>query len=77
MNINDRTKKLEAIDPFEKLQQCTDGFIVVGYIKDSHERFAQFYASDNACNDALAFFHPHVHNWMNLMKPNQEKEEEQ
>ena len=50
---------------------------MVGYIKDSHERFAQFYASDNACNDALAFFHPHVQKWMNLMKPNQEKEEEQ
>ena len=76
MNINDRAKKQETQNPFEALRQCTDGFIVVGYTKDSHDKFAQFYASDNACNDA-GFFHGHVHNWMNLMKPNQEKEEEQ
>ena len=76
MNINDRAKKQKTQDPFETLRQCTDGFIVVGYIKGSHDKFAQFYAIDNACNDALAFFHAHVHNWMNLMKPNQEKEEE-
>ena len=76
MNINDRAKKPQTQDPLQALRECTDGFIVVGYTKDSHDKFAQFYASDNACNDALAFFHPHVQNWMNLMKPNQEKEEE-
>ena len=76
MNINDRAKKPQTQDPLEALRECTDGFIVVGYTKDSHDKFAQFYASDNACNDALAFFHAHVHNWMNLMKANPDKEEE-
>ena len=74
MNINDRKKEVEVVDPYAWLKKATDGFIVVGYTKDSHDKFAQFYASDKACNDALAFFHGHVHNWMNLMKANPEEE---
>ena len=74
MNINDRAKKQEKFDPFEKLQQCTDGFVVVGYIKDTHEKFAHFYAKDNACKDALTFFGHPVETWMDFTSDGEEEE---
>ena len=74
MNINDRTKKQEKFNPFEKLQECTDGFVVIGYLKGSHEKFAHFFSSDKACNDALCFFHGPVQAWMD-MSPKDEEED--
>ena len=74
MNINDRAKKQEKFDPFEKLQQCTDGFLVVGYIKDTHEKFAHFYARDKACKDALTFFRHPVETWMDFTSDGEEEE---
>ena len=75
MNINDRAKNQENNNnPLEELQQCTDGFVVVGYLKDTHEKFAHFFSKDNACNDALTFFHGSVETWMG-MSPKDEEEE--
>ena len=64
------SKRLEegTINPFRGLNQVADGYIVVGYLKDTHEQFAQFYSTDQACNDALAFFHGPVNEWMQLLK---------
>ena len=64
------SKRLEEGEnnPFSRLNQITDGYIVVGYLKDTHEQFAQFYSTDQACNDALAFFHGPVNEWMQLLK---------
>jgi hypothetical protein len=56
MNLNNRTKEEQEVDPYAWLKECTDGFIVVGYTKESHDKFAKFYATDRACNDALGFF---------------------
>jgi len=53
-----------------------DGYIVVGYLKGTHDKFAQFYATDRACNDALAFFHAPVNEWMQFMESDQCKSEE-
>jgi hypothetical protein len=66
MNINDRSKSKEKVDPLQNLMQCADGFVVVGYLKGTHEKFAHFYASDNACNDALTYFNLPVHTWMDF-----------
>ena len=68
MNLNGRNVEEQTVDPYAMLKDGTDGFIVVGYTKDTHDKFAQFYASDRACNDALAFFHGPVNEWMNMMK---------
>ena len=43
-----------------------DGFVIVGYTKGTHEKFAHFYASNNACRDALIFFNPLVQSWMSI-----------
>ncbi len=66
MNINDRSKSKEKIDPLHDLIQCADGFMVVGYLKGTHDKFAHFYSSNNACHDALAFFNLPVQAWMNF-----------
>jgi len=68
MNLNDRKVEEQTVDPYAMLKDGTDGFIVVGYTKDTHDKFAQFYATDRACNDALAFFHGAGHEWMNMLK---------
>ena len=64
------TKRLDEgkINHFIGLNQIADGYIVVGYLKNTHEKFAQFYSTDQACNDALAFFHGPVNEWMQLLK---------
>ena len=66
MNINDRSKSTETIDPLHNLIQCADGFVVVGYLKGTHDKFAHFYSSDNGCHDALTFFNLPVQTWMNF-----------
>ena len=66
MNINDRSKSTETIDPLHNLIQCADGFVVVGYLKGTHDKFAHFYSSDNVCHDALTFFNLPVQTWMNF-----------
>jgi hypothetical protein len=68
MNLNDRKVEEQTVDPYAILKEGTDGFIVVGYLKGSHDKFAQFYSTDRACNDALGFFHGPVNEWMNMMK---------
>ena len=68
MNINDRSKSKETIDPLHNLIQCADGFVVVGYLKGTHDKFAHFYSSDNVCHDALTFFNLPVQTWMNFGK---------
>jgi len=74
MNINDRAGK-NPIDanPFDYLEQCADGFIVVGYLKDTHEKFFHFHANDQACKDALCFFHVPVGAWMEMGKNGEEE----
>ena len=74
MNLNGRNVEEQTVDPYAMLKDGTDGFIVVGYTKDTHDKFAQFYASDRACNDALGFFHGAVEEWMNLLKSTPIKE---
>ena len=69
-------KRLEddKINPFSELNQVADGYIVVGYLKDTHEQFAHFSSTDQACNDALAFFHGPINEWMQLLKSEELKE---
>ena len=55
MNINDRAKKQEKFNPFEKLQECTDGFVVIGYLKGSHEKFAHFFLGQSLQRCPLFF----------------------
>jgi hypothetical protein len=74
MNLNDRTKEEKAVDPLASLKEGADGFIIVGYTKGDHDKFATFYATDRACNDALGFFHGAVEEWMNLLKSTPIKE---
>ena len=45
MNLNDRKVEEQTVDPYAILKE-TDGFIVVGYLKGSHDKFAQFYSTD-------------------------------
>jgi len=75
MNIRETSVEQESPDPFTQLNQVADGYIVVGYLKDTHDKFAQFYATDRACNDALAFFHAPVNEWMQFMESDQCKQE--
>ena len=73
MNINDRTKKKEEEDPFRRLQECADGFMVVGYVAGSHEKFVQFFSKDQACRDALTFFEAPVQAWLDMGKTENEE----
>jgi len=74
MKFNDRTNKENEQNPFHSLEECTDGFLVVGYIKETHEKFAHFYAKDNACKDALTFFGHPVETWMDFTSGGEEEE---
>jgi len=71
MNIRETPVVQETPNPFTQLNQVADGYIVVGYLKGTHDKFAQFYATDRACNDALAFFHAPVNEWMQFMESDQ------
>ena len=67
MNINDRSKTIDDnTDRLSSLTEHADGFVIVGYTKGTHDKFARFYTSNNACREALICFNPRVQSWMSI-----------
>ena len=73
MNLNDRMKKQEEENPLQALQECADGFVVLGYLSDSHQKFAHFFSKDQACRDALTFFEVPVQALLDMGKTENEE----
>ena len=59
-------KSLEKHDPLAELKKHVDGFILIAYRKDNHEKIAMKYAADQACADGLSFLDAHVGQWKEL-----------
>ena len=75
MHINDRFRSDQESTPLESLQECMDGFVLLGYTKNGHKKVVQLYANDPACRDALSFFNAAISAWIEMGQDELEEEE--
>lgn len=75
MKIIHRIEQDSSVNPLELLKQCTDGYLIIGYLPGSNEKFAQGYAKNKACRDALNTFDPLISGWMEIGEFKSDKED--